>query len=596
MYRTEPYLPLNHFLLLTSLIAVAFSSQNTLLRKLFLRCTKIKIQAAFAALALHARNAIGAQLDETTNHAKELKSQLSCHLDTLKSHAANELFMVFHRQAHHKIRRAFYILLTQAEKGNELQYLVQSIVARTGRRKLLEAWSVWRTFVFVVAVAIKDRERKRVEEQNREAVRARAGARLVRAFIRTKKKVGAVDAFSLWRRAVYAMTVIEKDKEYAMTVAEKDKEMKLVEQRNGEKIRAGAGARLVRAFIRTKKKVGTVDAFCYWKVYVRECIQRDHDGACQAFAAKSLSHACNRLFRGRVVRAWSKWASFVDLMKGRTEKMNEVAHIIRSRSREMLLSHAFSQFSAWICATNAVSHAVRLKIKQALAMSMSHWRAYTKLQLIVSHTDARKLHAVRTLFARFSKCFKSWFLKIGFENLRSWRNVTRRVASVMALRLTGTMRTAMATWRIFVSYQRTWEIKAASAKRLVRSYRAVCDKEVRQHFYKWLYLHNRYEEMALALGGLSKVVVENVCKRSLSKAFRRWVMHIFSQREETIYKVRRGEERSDELRRRVYGILTSVSGTSMRNIAAANSAAFSNVVNTSSFTTRLASLVAGPLL
>ena len=52
--------------------------------------------------------------------------------------------------------------------------------------------------------------------------------------------------------------------------------------------------------------------------------------------------------------------------------------------------------------------------------------------------------------------------------------------------------------------------------------------------------------------------------------------------------MRSGKDQSDELRRRVYRILTSVSGISARNIATFNSATISNVTNTSSFATRFA--------
>ena len=51
-------------------------------------------------------------------------------------------------------------------------------------------------------------------------------------------------------------------------------------------------------------------------------------------------------------------------------------------------------------------------------------------------------------------------------------------------------------------------------------------------------------------------------------------------------EVRRCEERSDELKSRVYGDLTSNADTSVRNVAAADSIAVSNVINASSFATR----------
>ena len=53
-------------------------------------------------------------------------------------------------------------------------------------------------------------------------------------------------------------------------------------------------------------------------------------------------------------------------------------------------------------------------------------------------------------------------------------------------------------------------------------------------------------------------------------------------------KVRVCEERSDELRRSMYGISSRIADTSVRNVAAANFATNSNAMNTSSFATRFA--------
>ena len=89
--------------------------------------TRQMMECGFKALTLNVTNTALKDLDKTTNHARELKSQLSVHLDNLRDHAASEIYGFFQRVAAHKVRRAFYVMLSQCEGAGELRWVLGKV-------------------------------------------------------------------------------------------------------------------------------------------------------------------------------------------------------------------------------------------------------------------------------------------------------------------------------------------------------------------------------------------------------------------------------------------------------------------------------------
>ncbi|GMH56996.1 hypothetical protein TrST_g9704 [Triparma strigata] len=480
--------------------------ESMLLRKLFLRCTKIKLQGAFAMLQANARHATHEQLNETTNHAKELKSQLSSHLDSLKQHAATQLFMLFYRQAHHKTRRAFYILMTQAETSNDLKYLVQSIVSRTARRKTNEAFNAWKAQMFALVLEQQAAEKATAEKKSKDSIRERAG-------------IG-----------------------------------------------------LVRNYARIKRKLNIVEAFCHWKLYVRECVEKQHATKCRTFALKSFSFVCKRLYRSQLGNAWAQWCQALIYLKSKEKRGTEASAMLLGSIRISLLTRAFAKLVDWVHVTNIVSKGLRRLQYNSLALAMNQWRKFCNSHVQENHSETLQLAAVKVMgfgfkrvvlhhmrrrftiwrhFIEFkqrqvesmavvshllSKSDTFWSLRRGFESLKSWRVATGRLLLISRLSAKATIRVALATWRTFVLGERHWDTKRAASRTLIRNYKAICDTSIRRYFRKWKHIHDRWRELALAVGICSKVTTRNVEMKQLTKGFRRWVMHVFNQREETIHK------------------------------------------------------------
>ncbi|GMH48045.1 hypothetical protein TL16_g00202 [Triparma laevis f. inornata] len=467
----------------------------TLLRKLFLRCTKIKLQGAFAMMQANARHATHEQLNETTNHAKELKNQLSSHLDNLKMHAASQLFMLFYRQSHHKIRRAFYILMTQTTQSLDLKYLIQSIVSRTARRKTNEAFNTWKQQMFSLA-----------QKESLESTRSRAAIQLIRSYARIKKKLN------------------------------------------------------------------TVDAFCHWKIYVRSSVDEEHNTKCRTFALKALTFVCNRLHRSRLNYALARWRQTTNYLISRAKDTRESSQILFDSVKTSSLKKAFHKLVDWVHVTSTISDAIQRKKLNILALAMNKWRKYLQSYLQENHSQSLQLAAVKAMGFGFKRvtlhlikhrftqwknhsAFKQrqvesmanvsqvlsrndsfWSLKRGFEGLKSWRKTTQKLLLTSRLSSKKTLRLSLATWRTFATNHRHWDTKRAATRSLLRNYKAICDSSVRKSFRKLKYIHDRWRTLTHALTLCSKVTTSNVTKKGLTKGFRRWVMHVFNQREETIHK------------------------------------------------------------
>ena len=118
---------------------------QNIFRRIARSATLRAMKFAFDKLSGNAFVSAHLELDTTINVAKELKAKLTTHTDSLKSHAAIQLFMWTYRQAYEKVRRAFCTIVYQTYVFKALRRSLRSSAANFSRRQLSAALSIWRS-------------------------------------------------------------------------------------------------------------------------------------------------------------------------------------------------------------------------------------------------------------------------------------------------------------------------------------------------------------------------------------------------------------------------------------------------------------------
>ncbi|GMI48153.1 hypothetical protein TrCOL_g12097 [Triparma columacea] len=346
------------------------------LEKVVKMSTRQMMECGFKALTLNVTNTALKDLDKTTNHARELKSQLSVHLDNLRDHAASEIYGFFQRVAAHKVRRAFYVMLSQCEGAGELRWVLGKVV-KAGRRRVVMEWfrkwereARWRGRVLerrrkgcIEIIGIRRRQNLGEVRRAFYTLLSQCDGAVVlkKAFwkvLKTQTRKVSKDAWVEWRGFVEEERErerkwVQKEKAGVNLVGVLGREWKKSHLREGMKVwrlrisvdkeverkervkNVGAGM-----IGRVWKRGGMRLVGVYWERWARaiegmkekERKEKEREEAVERVVGRVVGRACSRGDRQMVVMGWNR-------MMGWTRRCSEhLLHLDRSLAADRLAS------------------------------------------------------------------------------------------------------------------------------------------------------------------------------------------------------------------------------------------------------------------
>ena len=437
-------------------------------------------------------------------------------MDALKLHAANQVCMFLHRLSSHKVRRAFYILVTQSDGTSSLKYILSAIVNRTGRRKMRECFSIWKSALLLIVKC-------NMEEEKVRNVKLLASKTIFYGCVRLSEKSNLKAAFSLWHRFV-----IEDLRDEA-----------------AESIKLLAGKTIFYGCVRLSDKSNLKAAFSLWYRFIIEDLREGHRSVIEGLreeaatnvklmATSTLFHASVRYQRTQAMKnALGEWLSFVR------------QDILSAHSSTVQMMAAKTLYYGWNRA-----------LRNVLRTFFNQW-------ILSARQANEKISGLRRCCLMLTKRKKALRCKKGLEALKSWLRLTDQVGLIFKLEEKCTLRKGLYEWRKFVRLDRLREKRKLGARKVARFCRSRDALEVHSHFARWLRASGARADMErslIQLGSIRKAKklllgwrkwleltarlgkverslwqVGNMLRaRGLMQGWRNWIRFVFTTREKTM--------------------------------------------------------------
>ena len=468
-------------------------------------CHRQMLLAGFKSLSSHVTTTALSDLDATTSHARELKSQLSDHLDNLKLHAAGEILMFANRQAFHKVRRAFYTMVAQCEGAGELKWVVGKVIGVKVRRTVGEFFRRWEREAKWRG-AILARRKKGAAELNGIVRRIESGW-VRRAFY---TMLAQCDGAEMLKKAM--VKIIRGGSRRIMRHA--------FGVWCGEMERIKAGGVLGGRAGRERKKSLLRHGVFVWRKFVDEERERKRIEGVKLVAGRGLARVWNRVGSRFVRGFWMRWIDEIDRMRAREESVSLVlGKAVKGAGRREnieMLRRGWKKMRFWTQKCGEVERRLeRLAVlgeRNRMGIGIGCFREFARFERareIREDCRERGARGLRRVMGRVEGRRREALIRGGF-NL--WNEGTAKAGKKEREKL------------------EREEKKGRGAKGIGRAMRRLGGRrdleKVRECFNKWFEVSARVGEVDRSLSRLYHVLLS----RNLQQSWRLWIEHCFLAR------------------------------------------------------------------